>query len=205
MRAKALVGIATRTALVIAAAAITTFGYETTASAAAAPSTHGAVTAAARPAANAIRTVVRDLPDAPVRNDYPWQLYATKFLSGDTVSARQCSAFALWRIDYRLHLPTNTTLIRLVRVYRMTGAKDIDNAAVLAGYRVDRTPAVGALAQYEAGAYGASKVGHIAFVARVYTDGTILVEEYNGTNKLAYGTRRISARAVSHYIHMGGK
>jgi surface antigen len=204
MRAKALIGIATRTALALAAAAtVTAFGYQTTASAAVATS-HTAAIAAAQPAA-AARPVARDLPDGPVRNDYPWKSYATKYLAGDTVSARQCSAFALWRIDYRLHLPVNTTLIRLARAYRMTGAKDIDNAAARAGYRVDKTPAVGALAQYEAGAYGASSVGHIAFVARVYTDGTILVEEYNGTHRLAYGTRHINAHAVSHYIHIAHK
>jgi surface antigen len=203
MRAKTLVGIATRTVLAIATAAtVSAFGYQNTASAAPATTPHTTATGTTQPAAATPQATARDLPDAPIRNDYPWKAYATRYLGGDTITARQCSAFALWRIDYRLHQPVNTTLARLAAAYRMTGAKDIDNAAARAGYRVDKTPAVGALAQYEAGTYGAGKYGHIAFVARVYTNGTILLEEYNGVHALAYSTRRINAHAVSHYIHL---
>jgi surface antigen len=149
-----------------------------------------------------VRSARHDLPDAPVRDDYPWRQYASSYLHGDTYTARQCSAFALWRIDHRLRKPVNSTLLRLARAYTMTGAKDLDNAAARAGYRVDGVPAVGALAEWEAGAWGAGRYGHVAFVARVYANRTILIEEYNGTRPLAYSTRRISSRAVSHYLHL---
>ena len=164
-----------------------------------------ATTAASSPAAStpaSARTAAHDLPDTAVRDDYNWRSYATTYLRGDTHTARQCSAFALWRIDNRTHQATNTTLYRLARAYRMTGAKDLDNAAVRAGYKSDRTPAVGALATWEPGVAGASRYGHVAYVARVYADRTILIEEYNGTRALAYTTRRIAASSVSHYLHL---
>ncbi len=200
MRSTTPIHILTRAVLLAAAAAATALSVQ----AAPVPSPVGAAPAMVPVAAVApsARTAAHDLPDAAVRNDYPWRTYAARYLNGDTVSARQCSGFALWRMDYRLRQPVNTTLARLARSYRMTGAKDLDNAAVRAGYRVDRRPAVGALAVWEAGAWGAGRYGHVAFVARVYADGTVLIEEYNGYHPLGYGTRRISARAVSHYLHL---
>jgi surface antigen len=207
MQANAMIRIATRTVLAVAAVtAVGVGGFLAPAASAATAPAAAPPAAAPGPVLPAVGvlgwTGAHDLPDAPVRDDYPWRLYAAKFLGGDTVTARQCSAFALWRIDYRLRLPTNSTLIRLSRAYHMTGAKDLDNAAVRAGYRVDRIPAVGALAQYEAGAYGASRYGHVAFVARIYADGSVLLEEYNGAHPLGYGTRRVNARYVSHYLHL---
>ncbi|HSV64384.1 MAG TPA: hypothetical protein VLJ59_00560 [Mycobacteriales bacterium] len=92
-----------------------------------------------RLAPTAAITSARDLPEAPVANDYNWRAFASRYLGGDTVMARQCTAFVLWRIDHRLRLADNTTLIRLSNAYRMTGAKDLDNAAVRARYKVDRT------------------------------------------------------------------
>jgi surface antigen len=215
-----LIRAATRTVLALALATAVSTGICLTPAAAVTTGTIGTISTTATTGTGPVRsggpapaltlasyagsaeTAVLDLPDAPVRDDYPWQQYATNYLGGDTVTARQCSAFALWRIDYRLQLATNTTLIRLILAFRMTGAKDLDNAAVRAGYGVDRTPAVGALAQWEAGAWGAGSYGHVAFVARVYADGTILLEEYNALRPLAYNTRRINAHSVSHYLHL---
>ena len=209
MRTRIVTRIATRCVLAVAAAvAVGVGGLPATVPPAAGTGPVGAAPAILAPrlvlaaVGVSVRTARHDLADAPVRDDYPWRLYATRFLGGDTVTARQCSAFALWRIDYRLRLATNSTLIRLARAYRMTGANDLDNAAVRAGYRVDRVPAVGALAQWEAGAWGAGRYGHVAFVARIYADGSVLIEEYNALHPLGYSTRRINPRAVSHYLHL---
>jgi surface antigen len=196
--------IAARTAILTAAAAgvcaLSNIAQAATLTPAAVRPAATTSTAAAVPAS--ARTAAHDLPDTAVRDDYNWRAYATTYLHGDTYSARQCTAFALWRIDNRTHQTTNTTLYRLARAYRMTGAKDLDNAATRAGYKVNRTPAVGSLATWEAGVAGASKYGHVAYVARVYADHTILIAEYNGTHALAYGTRRIPANTVSHYLHL---
>lgn len=53
-------------------------------------------------------------------------------------------------------------------------ANNWDNAAARDGYRVDYSPAVGAIAQSDAGYYG-----HVAFVERVNSSGSILVSEMN--------------------------
>src|SRR5439155_17347881 len=90
----------------------------------AATTTTAATTTAGVPAS--APTAPHDLPDTAVVDDYPWQQYAATYLNGDTYTARQCSAFALWRIDNRLRQPVNTTLIKLSRVYTLTGAKDLD-------------------------------------------------------------------------------
>ena len=193
--------IAARTAILTAAAAgVCALANTAQASTLTPLTTRTAATTAAVPASAG--TAAHDLPDTPVRDDYNWRGYATTYLHGDTNSARQCTAFALWRIDNRTHQATNTTLYRLARAYRMTGAKDLDDAATRAGYKADRTPAVGSLATWEAGVAGASRYGHVAYVARVYADHTILIEEYNGTHALAYSTRRIPANTDSHNLHL---
>jgi len=92
-----------------------------------------------------------------------------------------CTAFAAWRIASRLGHP---------------GFKDDwdgqhwgdaghwDDAARAAGFTVNKTPTVGAIAVNDV-----HKVGHVAYVNKVYSDGSFDVEEYNWNNPLAYGTR----------------
>lgn len=157
------------------------------------------------PTLGSSRGVAYDLPQGTVVDDYPWLSYARTYLGGNTTNARQCVGFALWRLDNRSRLAVNTTLTKLSRAYRMAGARDLDNAAVKAGYRVDRVPAVGSLAQWEAGVGGAGSAGHVGYVARVYSDGTVVVEEYNGARKLAYGVRRVKVSTISHFLHLAPK
>ncbi|MCE5090800.1 LysM peptidoglycan-binding domain-containing protein [Staphylococcus devriesei] len=53
-------------------------------------------------------------------------------------------------------------------------ANNWDDAALSDGYRVDYRPEVGAIAQSDAGYYG-----HVAFVERINSNGSILVSEMN--------------------------
>ena len=53
-------------------------------------------------------------------------------------------------------------------------ANNWDNAAARDGYRIDGNPTVGSIAQSDAGYYG-----HVAFVERVNSNGSILVSEMN--------------------------
>src|SRR6266545_4834018 len=94
MRSTTPIHILTRAVLLAAAAAATALSVQ----AAPVPSPVGAAPAMVPVAAVApsARTAAHDLPDAAVRNDYPWRTYAARYLNGDTVSARQCSGFALW-------------------------------------------------------------------------------------------------------------
>lgn len=67
------------------------------------------------------------------------------------------------------------------------------------GIRVDRTPAVGAIAWWDYGTVSA--LGHVGYVEVVNADGTIVVEDYNYGTERRYARRTIAASSVSGYIH----
>ena len=79
-----------------------------------------------------------------------------------------------------------------------------DNARAI-GFRVDNTPSVGAIAHYAPNVSGAGDRGHVAYVAQVNGDGTIVIEEYNWL-PFPYGyhnpPRVIRASDVSDFIHI---
>jgi surface antigen len=62
----------------------------------------------------------------------------------------------------------------------------ITNAAVADGYTIDGKPTVGSIAQSDSGYYG-----HVAFVERVNSDGSILVSEMNWAASPGIVTYRI--------------
>jgi len=71
-----------------------------------------------------------------------------------------------------------------------------------AGYRVDNTPEVGAVAQWNAYQGGAGYAGHVAIVESVNGDGSVTVSEMNylyNFNRVT--SRTIPAGSVSNYIH----
>lgn len=129
-------------------------------------------------------------------NDYP---YAGSSMSGAdpwNFYNRQCTSFAAWRVNQN-----GTEFHNYFGGPRWGDAHNWDNAARSIGMTVNLTPKRGAVAQWEAGAYGASSAGHVAYVAAVHNDGTVTIEEYNWSTYGGYGTRRISATSVSNYIH----
>jgi surface antigen len=91
-----------------------------------------------------------------------------------------CTAFAAYRIATRLGVPNFNHTWKVA----WGNAGNWDNAARDADVKVDTTPKVGAIAVNDV-----HKVGHVAYVNKVYSDGSFDVEEYNWNNPLAYGTR----------------
>jgi surface antigen len=91
-----------------------------------------------------------------------------------------CTAFAAWRIASRLGVPNFSNSWKTT----WGNAGTWDDAARRVGVTVNKTPSVGAIAVNDV-----HKVGHVAYVNRVYSDGSFDVEEYNWNNPLAYGTR----------------
>ncbi|WP_433142747.1 CHAP domain-containing protein [Actinomadura nitritigenes] len=91
-----------------------------------------------------------------------------------------CTAFAAWRIASRLGVPSFSNSWKTT----WGNAGTWDDAARRVGVTVNTTPSVGAIAVNDV-----HKVGHVAYVNRVYSDGSFDVEEYNWNNPLAYGTR----------------
>jgi surface antigen len=80
-----------------------------------------------------------------------------------------------------------------------------DNARKL-GYRVDQSPSVGAIAHYDPNAFWAGPLGHVAYVAQVNGDGSIVIEEYNWgireTDHYAYRRlKEIGAMSDGHMAH----
>ncbi len=92
-----------------------------------------------------------------------------------------CTAFAAYRIASRLGVPTFNNYWKGVH---WGDAGHWDDAARVTGVTVNKTPQVGAIAVNDV-----HKVGHVAYVNKVYTDGSFDVEEYNWNNHLRYGTR----------------
>lgn len=82
-------------------------------------------------------------------------------------------------------------------------ARTWDDSARAAGYRVDKIPEVGSIAQWEA--YASSDVwgyGHVAIVESINGDGTITISEMNYAGRLyTVTTRTISVSNVSNFIH----
>lgn len=99
-----------------------------------------------------------------------------------------CTAFAAYRIASRLGVPSFSNS------YGGTtwgNAGTWDDAARRVGVTVNTTPTVGAIAVNDV-----HKVGHVAYVNAVHSDGSFDVEEYNWNNPLAYGTRS--------HVHVSG-
>lgn len=87
---------------------------------------------------------------------------------------RQCTSFVAWRLANTNHATMP------VRPYDAGGWDDTFAAA---GVRVDSTPAVGAIAQWNEnesfGGLGAGPAGHVAWVQAVHPDASVTVEQYN--------------------------
>lgn len=74
------------------------------------------------------------------------------------------------------------------------------------GLPVSHTPKAGTIAVFQPGVAGASPVyGHVSFVEKVYSDGTVLVSEMNVQGLNIISTRLISAADAQHveYIDVG--
>ena len=104
---------------------------------------------------------------------------------------RQCTSFLAWR----LHQASGYT----VPPNLGDAAAWDDRLAPLA--RVDQTPAVGAIAQWNAnesaGGLGAGPLGHLGWVQAVYADGSVMIEQYNLGSTGQYAQLRTRARATS--------
>jgi len=72
------------------------------------------------------------------------------------------------------------------------------------GFLVNNTPSVGAIAHYDPNVSGAGDLGHVAYVAQVNGDGTIVIEEYNWFPAYGYSNppRVIPASDVTSFIHI---
>lgn len=189
-------------------------------------SRHGAIPGApirqrpVRGLANAVATLAMTaglvlLEAAPALasgDDYPYRAQTdTSASDAWGFTERQCVSFVAWRSHQQGHDLNNTSTTPWGNAYHW------DEEAVALGNAVDSTPTVGSIAQWDAGEgrawtsgedtyyFAAGSYGHVAYVSAVYSDGTVLLEDYNGTGgDRVFGSQRVPSSAVPRFIHYAG-
>jgi surface antigen/uncharacterized protein YraI len=139
-------------------------------------------------------------------DDYPYKDSTPDFDGGDRWAfyARECTSFVAWRMN-QLGVNFSNHMTGPNGTAGTFGNGDTWASNALAiGFRVDNTPSVGAIAHYAPNVSGAGNLGHVAYVAEVNGDGTIVIEEYNWEFPYAYHNppRVIPASDVSDFIHI---
>lgn len=105
---------------------------------------------------------------------------------------RNCTSFVAWRLQERNRLAGFSNHFR---GQHWGDAQNWDDVARRLGYRVDSIPAIGAVAQSDAG-----RVGHVAWVSDI-GPGTVTIEEYNHATPGGYGVRTVPVGEFR-YLHL---
>lgn len=105
---------------------------------------------------------------------------------------RNCTSFVAWRLQERNRLDGFGNHFG---GRHWGNAANWDDAARALGFRVDGVPAIGAVAQTDAG-----RVGHVAWVTAI-GPGTVTVEEYNHALPGGYGSRTVPVGDFR-YLHL---
>lgn len=108
---------------------------------------------------------------------------------------RNCTSFAAWRLNSANGVDFDNNYKSPDR--RWGNAKTWGTTAKKAGIKVDNVPRVGSIAWRDTGTYG-----HVAWVAKVNGDGTIVIEEYNTSVKGGYSTSTQWSDAYTGFIHV---
>ncbi len=105
---------------------------------------------------------------------------------------RNCTSFVAWRLT---HDNGMADFHNRMRGGHFGDAKQWDENAFSLGYLVDDVPAIGAVAQTDAGTYG-----HVAYVTAIGKD-TVTVEEYNHVTRGGYSVRTVPTSDFR-YLHL---
>nr|WP_245891291.1 CHAP domain-containing protein [Desmospora activa] len=127
-------------------------------------------------------------------DQYPYKEANTSGVDPWGFYIRQCTSFVAWRLN-----DAGIEFHNTMRGGRFSNAENWDDNARELGVKVNNKPAVGAVAQWDAGAFGHSNLGHVAYVVEVDGD-RITIEEYN-YEPYSFSKRSIPASQVSNFIH----
>ena len=119
-------------------------------------------------------------PSGVIGNNYPYS-GQTSGVDRWNMYKGQCTSFAAWRIE-SVHKVRGFS--NHYKGQHWGNANSWDDAARRSGVTVASRPKVGDIAQSDAGGYG-----HVAYVAKVNSNGSFVVEEYNWAHPEHYGTR----------------
>lgn len=130
---------------------------------------------------------------SPAEN-YPYKNASTSGVDRWKFYNRQCTSFVAWRLN-----DAGIEFHNFMKGGRFGNAENWAKNARKIGFKVNKTPKPGAVAQWDAGAFGHSYWGHVAYVTQV--DGAkVTIEEYN-YKRFRFSRRVILAHHVSNYIH----
>lgn len=147
-------------------------------------------------------------PAAAAGDDYPWRTDSTWSADPYGFTKRQCTSFVAWRLAQR------STVINNAR-QGWGNAHYWDDTAYRLRYGRGHKPVARAIAQWNAneasafygsgstvpnGTFRAGSLGHVAYVQGVYSDGSVLVSQYNKGGTRAYSTMRVKA---PRYLYVG--
>jgi surface antigen len=136
-----------------------------------------------------------------VTDTYPWAGDSSNGMDPWGFTKRQCVSYVAYRLA-EVGAPLDNGRDH------WGSALDWDDAAQRLGFPIRTEPSVGAVAQWDAGersdywAPGASRAegtfaagpyGHVAWVTKVFEDGSVQVAQYNGTGDRAFSTMRVRA------------
>lgn len=132
-------------------------------------------------------------PDPVDWSEQRWKAHAGYPSFGGTLDGMNCTNYVAWRMIKGLGFTAD-------QMRGLGNAAAWDTNAAKKGYKVTRSPAVGAIAQWDS--------NHVAFVEQVNSDGTIVISESNvwvgtASNRKWLQFRTIKASSVDHFIHLG--
>lgn len=150
------------------------------------------ISAVATPAAILAAAPPASATTVPSTTNYPWAgLTYNNGSDGWGMEYGQCVSYAAWMI-YQNHggtqhpssipqqgwMPSDASKSPVTGAWGNAGNWNV--AAANAGFAVNGTPTVGAIAQWVTGSDGGQfTVGHVAYVSQVNTNGSIVLTQYN--------------------------
>lgn len=134
----------------------------------------------------------------PTGDDYPYR-HRIGAIDRWLMRAGQCTSWVAWRME-QLNGYFHNYGWRDGTQGHWGNAHQWDDNARRLGYRVDRTPEVGAIAHWNSNVGGASHLGHVAYISAVNGE-TVTVQEYNWTVARGFGTREVPMSRISTVIH----
>lgn len=136
-------------------------------------------------------------PAAHAGTAYPYAGSSTSSVDPWGFYKRNCTSYVAWRINARTPFSNNMRGPN-GKVGHFGNAGNWSANAKAIGFTVNTTPKVGSIAQWNfsetSGGYG-----HVAYVDRVNSDGSVLISEYNWGVKYGYSQRTVRA---PRYIHI---
>lgn len=133
--------------------------------------------------------------DLPIDSIDPWGYLTT-----------ECVSFVAWRMNVQMGWkPGDQWKFSAATVGLLGNANTWGPRLAAQGYKVDSNPAPGAIAWWGGAVNNGvitGPMGHVAVVSAVNPNGTVDIEQYNGTPPHAYSTMVVPKDSPTGYIHV---